>query len=116
MDFDSNLKITPPLRQANDVKALWEGLLDGTIDAICTDHHPQEIERKNVEFEYAAFGVITLQIALSLGFEGRNRFCPKMDDDTLISKFNYGGAKILGINLDGIKEGADASFTVINPH
>lgn len=116
MDFDSNLKIIPPLRQANDVKALWEGLLDGTIDAICTDHHPQEIERKNVEFEYAAFGVITLQIALSLGFEGRNRFCPKMDDDTLISKFNYGGAKVLGIDLQGIKEGSEASFTVINPH
>ena len=116
MDFDSNLKLSPPLRQANDVKALWDGLMDGTIDAICTDHHPQEIERKNVEFEYAANGAISLQIALSLAIEGRNRFCPRMDDNTLLTKFNYGGADILNLNLQGIQIGSEVSFTVINPH
>lgn len=116
MDFDSNLKLSPPLRQANDVKALWEGLLDGTIDAICTDHHPQEIEHKNLEFEYASYGSISLQIALSLGVEGRNRFCPRMNDDVLISKFNYGGSDVLGLSIDSIKEGTDASIAIINPH
>lgn len=116
MDFDSNLKLTPPLRQANDVKALWEGLMDGTIDAICTDHHPQEIERKDVEFEYAANGAISLQIALSLAIEGRNRFCTKMDDDTLLSKFNYGGAEVLRLNIPSIAIGSEATFTLINPH
>lgn len=116
MDFDSNLKVNPPLRQANDVKALWQGLLDGTIDAICSDHHPQEVERKRVEFEYAANGVITLQIAFSLGIEGRNRFCPSMSDEALLEKFTYGGAKILNCELESIDEGAVANFTVINPH
>lgn len=116
MDFDSNLKVTPPLRQANDVKALWEGLKDGTIDAICSDHHPQEVERKKLEFEYAANGVITLQIAFSMGVEGRNRFCPSMSDDELLSKFNYGGAKILGQTIRSISEGEEAAITIINPH
>lgn len=116
MDFDSHLKLTPPLRQANDVKALWEGLLDGTIDTICTDHHPQETERKKVEFEYAANGAISLQIALSLAIEGRNRFCPRMDDDTLLSKLNYGGASVLNLNIGGIRIGETAAITIINPH
>lgn len=116
MDFDSNLKLTPPLRQANDVKALWEGLHDGTIDAICSDHHPQEIERKKLEFEYAANGAISLQIAFSLSIEGRNRFCPGMTDEELIAKFNYSAAKVLNIPITGLNEGKEALFTVINPN
>lgn len=116
IDFDSNLKLTPPLRQANDVKALWEGLLDGTIDAICSDHHPQELERKAVEFEYASAGAITIQIAFSLAVEGRNRFCPNMTDDALISKFNYGAAAVLGIEIPPIEAGTRAGFSIINPH
>jgi dihydroorotase len=90
--------------------------MDGTIDAICTDHHPQEIERKNVEFEYAANGAISLQIALSLAIEGRNRFYPRMDDNTLLTKFNYGGADILKLDIQGIQIGSEVSFTVINPN
>ncbi|MCC6818041.1 MAG: amidohydrolase family protein [Bacteroidia bacterium] len=116
MDFDSNLKLNPPLRQASDVKALWSGLLDGTIDAICSDHHPQEIEHKKVEFEYASNGAISIQIAMSIGIEGRNRFCPTMSDEKLFSKFNYGGAKVLGIELEAIEEGSSATLTVINPN
>ncbi len=116
MDFDSNLKLTPPLRQANDVKALWEGLMDGTIDAICSDHHPQEIEHKDVEFEYASYGAISIQIAFSLAVEGRNRFCPGLDDSVLISKFNSGPAKILGLTNSKTNTGERAEFTVINPH
>jgi dihydroorotase len=116
MDFDSNLKLTPPLRQANDVKALWEGLRDGTIDAICSDHHPQDTEHKAVEFEYASYGAITIQIAFSLAVEGRNRFCPGLEDSVLISKFNEGGARVLGLKLNRIAENDPASFTLINPN
>jgi len=116
MDFDSNLKLTPPLRQANDVKALWEGLKDGTIDAICSDHHPQEIEHKALEFEYASYGAITIQIAFSLAVEGRNRFCPGLEDHILISKFNEGGAGILGLSNEVINKDQNVGFTVINPH
>jgi dihydroorotase len=116
MDFDSNLKLNPPLRQANDVKALWEGLQDGTIDAICSDHHPQEIEHKDVEFEYASYGAISLQIALSLAIEGRNRFFPSMSDEVLFSKFNVNPAAILKVELPLVDIGQECSFVVINPH
>ncbi len=116
MDFDTNLKVMPPLRQANDVKALWEGLADGTLDAICSDHHPQEIENKAVEFDYASYGAISIQIALSLAIEGRNRFHPGMDDATLFEKFNHNPALILGQAASAIRVGNQAHITVINPH
>jgi dihydroorotase len=116
MDFDTNLKLLPPLRQANDVKALWEGLMDGTIDAICSDHHPQEIENKAVEFDYASYGAISIQIALSLAIEGRNRFCPNMTDAMLFEKFNLTPTRILALPYNSIKVGGPAGFTVINPH
>jgi dihydroorotase len=116
MDFDSNLKLSPPLRQANDVKALWEGLKDGTIDAICSDHHPQETERKTVEFEYAAYGAISLQIAFSLAIEGRNRFCPGMSDEEVLSRFNTSAARVIGLNIPTLAENNPAELVIINPN
>jgi len=115
MDFDSMVKLMPPLRSANDVKALWEGLKDGTIDAICTDHQPLEIEKKDLEFEYADFGALTMQTAFSLAIEGRNRFMPGLDDDILLNKFNYDAAKILNVKLNTINIGETAGFNIINP-
>lgn len=64
--FDSNFKLSPPLRGKADRKALWDGLADGTIDCIVTDHTPEDPEHKQVEFEYAAKGTIMFQTALSL--------------------------------------------------
>jgi dihydroorotase len=116
MDFDSNLKLSPPLRQASDVKALWEGLKDGTIDAICSDHHPQEIERKAVEFEYAAFGSIALQILLSLAIEGRNRFCKDMSDEAILLKITQGPSEVLDIPNNKIEIGSKALLCIINPN
>lgn len=116
MDFDSNLKLMPPLRSANEVKALWEGIKDGTIDAICSDHHPYEIEKKAVEFSYASYGSISLQIAMNLAIEGRNRFIPQLPDDVLFEKFNQGPSKVLGINAPNIMIGNRAEITIINPN
>lgn len=65
-DYNSNLKLNPPLRGKEDKKALWAGLIDGTIDAIVSDHNPQNIENKEVEFEYAEEGMITLQTLLPM--------------------------------------------------
>ncbi len=64
--FDANMKMNPPLRGAEDVAALLDGLLDGTIDAIATDHAPHAVEEKQVEFERAPFGVIGLETALGV--------------------------------------------------
>lgn len=64
--FDSNYKLSPPLRGKADQKALWDGLIDGTIDCIVSDHAPEDIEHKQVEFDYASTGMIMLQTAFSL--------------------------------------------------
>ncbi len=66
LDFDSNYKVKPPLRGKADVKALINGLKEGTVDAISAQHRPQEIEHKDVEFGIAAYGIIALQTALPL--------------------------------------------------
>ena len=64
--FDTNYKMHPPLRTADDVEAMIEGLADGTIDAICTDHAPHSVEEKEVEFIYAPNGILGLQTAWSV--------------------------------------------------
>jgi dihydroorotase len=61
LDFDSNYKVMPVLRTEEDRKALWEGLKDGTIDCIVSDHRPADTEEKELEFDHAAFGDIQLQ-------------------------------------------------------
>jgi dihydroorotase len=65
-DYDTNTKMKPPLRTAEDVKALKEGLKDGTIDCISTDHAPHTIEEKNKEFDLAPFGIVGLETLFSL--------------------------------------------------
>jgi dihydroorotase len=62
--FDTNFKVNPPLRSKADQKALWDGLADGTVDCIVSDHQPQDVEHKIVEFEYASNGMSMLQTAL----------------------------------------------------
>ena len=64
--FDTNVKMHPPLRTADDVEAMIEGLADGTIDVICTDHAPHAYRRKEVEFIYAPNGIIGLETAWSI--------------------------------------------------
>jgi dihydroorotase len=63
--FDSNLKVNPPLRSKKDIKALRKAVKDGTIDVICSDHFPQDIESKKCEFDLAAFGMVNLQTSFS---------------------------------------------------
>ena len=65
-DYDTNLKVNPPLRTKEDLKAILEGLKDGTIDLIASDHAPHALEEKEVEFDYAPFGMIGLKTTLGL--------------------------------------------------
>ena len=64
--FDSNYKVFPPLRTSEDIQALIEGLKDGTIDAICSDHCPEDVEHKVLTFNHANFGIIGAQTVLPL--------------------------------------------------
>lgn len=111
VDFDSNFKLTPPLRSKADQKALWDGLIDGTIDCIVTDHHPQDIEHKDVEFDYAAQGMIMLQTAYSL----LNMHAPKnFDNNILVQTLSINPRKILKLNAIKIEKGEKAELTIFN--
>jgi dihydroorotase len=97
--YESSTKVNPPLRGWSDVRALWEGLVDGTVDAIATDHAPHASVRKDVEFDQAAFGISGLETALSLLLGGVNAgWC---DRDTVMRALTEGPARVIGIPLPG---------------
>jgi dihydroorotase len=113
ISYDTNLKVNPPIRTAEDVKAIKKGLQDGTIDVIATDHAPHHIDDKNKEFDAAAFGISGLETALplSLGLVDSGM----LDLQQLISKMTVIPAKIMGINKGTLTEGSDADVTIVNP-
>lgn len=109
-DFDSNYKVKPPLRSKADVKSLIAGLKDGTIDAITSQHRPEEIEFKNVEFEIAHYGIIALQTVLPLLLKAG------LDASLIAEKLAINPRKLLNLNIPVIEEGTVANFTVYNPN
>jgi len=116
--YDTNAKVNPPLRPREDVDACIEGLADGAIDAIATDHAPHAIEDKLCEFDFAAFGISGLETAfalcLSLVHEG------KLDLSTVIHKLTAGPVQALGLarfvpGLGSLAEGAPGDVLVFDP-
>jgi len=107
-DFDSNYKVKPPLRGKTDIKALIAGLKDGTIDAITSQHRPEEIEFKNVEFEIAHYGIIALQTVLPLLVKAG------LDIALIAEKLAINPRKLLNLTIPVIEEGAAANFTIFN--
>lgn len=111
--YDTNYKINPPLRSDHDVKAIKEGLADGTIDVIACDHAPHGRTDKEVEFEYAANGISGLETSLALSL---NLISSKtLTWPELIDKMSIQPARILNLSKGTLKEGADADMTVIDP-
>lgn len=108
-DFDSLYKIKPPLRSKEDQKALIAGLKDGTIDAISTQHRPEEVEFKNVEFEIAHFGMLGLQTAVSSLLEAGLAL------DLIVEKLSIAPRRLLGLHLPQIAEGQKANLTLVHP-
>jgi len=106
--FDSLYKVKPPLRTQDDVEALLNGLIDGTIDAIVTQHTPHEVEFKNVEFEVAEYGIIGLQTALSLVLKAG------LDINLIVQKFAIGPREILNVDIPVIAEGEPANFVLFD--
>jgi dihydroorotase len=113
--YDANTKMNPPLRQQKDVDAIKQGLRDGTIDCIATDHAPHMQEEKNREFDIAPFGIIGFETALSLILN------ELVDKDVLsladaVSKMASNPAKIFNIGQRGsLKDGSIADITIIDP-
>ena len=110
-DFDTNLKVNPPFRSADDVKALWVGLTDGTIDAVVSDHSPQDAESKNLEFDQAEFGITGLE-TLFAALVTYNQGLPLR---TLIEKLTSKPRQILRLPPVAIAEGEAAHLTLFDP-
>jgi dihydroorotase len=111
--FETSYKVNPPLRSAEDVAAVRAGLRDGTIDVIASDHAPHSPIEKDVEFEYAASGMIGLETSLGL--------CWKLVEEglltasELIARMTVNAARVLRIPGGTLKKGAPADVTVIDP-
>lgn len=112
--FDPNFKMNPPLRTDDDVAALKQGLSDGTLDAIASDHAPHEREEKDLEFLYAPFGVIGLESSLAVAIreliDGEVLSWPE-----LVTRMSLNPARILGIDRGTLAVGAVADVTLIDP-
>ncbi len=112
--FDTNTKMNPPLRTGGDVEAIKEGLRDGTIDCIATDHAPHSFDEKQVEFAYAPFGIVGLETAVGLAItELVEPKIVSMAD--LVSKFSLNPRSILRLPGISVQEGESANLTFIDP-
>ena len=110
--FDSNWKVLPPLRSRADTDALIEGLRDGTIDFISSNHTPWDEESKNLEFPYADFGMIGLETTFALC---RTWLHQELPLPVLIEKLALAPRRIFGIEAPVIQPGARAELTVFDP-
>ncbi len=114
--YNTNTKVKPPLRAEQDRQALWEGLLDGTIDAIASDHAPHHSDDKDVEYDFAPFGIAGLETTLPLLLDelasGRIK---KITLPLLVEKLSTAPAKILGVKGGSLQPGISADITIVDP-
>lgn len=110
-DFDTNYKVDPPYRTESDRKALIKGLIEGTIDAITSSHQPQDQECKDLEFDLADFGQISLQLVYPMLLEIQDELPLEVSFDKLVN----GSRKILGFDPVSIAEGQKAQLAVFDP-
>ncbi|MDW7771259.1 MAG: dihydroorotase [Desulfobulbaceae bacterium] len=111
--YDTNAKMNPPLRAEDDRQAIRTALGDGTLDAIATDHAPHSPLEKELEFDLAAYGIIGLETAVSLGLELVREGV--VSEQRLVELLSVNPASILGIPGGTLAEGAAADVTVIHP-
>jgi dihydroorotase len=110
--YDTNTKVNPPLRSGKDLDAIKEGLKDGTIDVIVSDHAPQSPVEKELEFELAENGIIGLETELSLSLRLVSAGILSLTD--VIAKLTVNPARILRLARGTLSEGVDADITVID--
>ncbi|MBZ0159723.1 MAG: dihydroorotase [bacterium] len=113
--FSTNVKMNPPLRSESDRQALIEGLRDGTIDVIATDHAPHTVQEKEREFDLAPFGVIGLETALAVTLTTMVH-TGALSLSEAIAKLSCGPARLLKLPKGQIAEGADADLTIFDPN
>ena len=113
LGFNTNAKMNPPLRDDEDLNAVIEGLLDGTIDAIATDHAPHHIDDKQVEFEKAANGIVGLETSLAVGYTYLVK-SGKLTLLQLIEKMSTRPAKIINSDRGTLNVGAPADIVIFD--
>jgi dihydroorotase len=112
--FSTRAKMNPPLREASDLTAIVAGILDGTIDAIATDHAPHHADEKAVDFDSAPFGIVGLETAVSVihdRFVARGRF----GLDRFVTLFSAGPARAFGLPGGTLAPGSPADVTLFDP-
>ncbi len=110
--YNTNAKVNPPLRTKEDVKAIKEGLKDGTIDIIASDHAPHAVHEKEIEFDYASFGMIGLETSLPLILNIVREGVLTLND--AIAKATINPARLLKLKKGTLSEGADSDITIID--
>ncbi len=109
MSFDANTKVNPPIREAEDVAAIKEGLKDGTLDCIVTDHAPHHKDEKNVEYNLAAFGISGIETSFSLSYTYLVK-AGVLTLEQLADRMSAAPARILGLEGGALAEGAAADI------
>jgi len=113
-DYDTNFKMNPPLREDADVDAMLQGLADGSIDCIVTDHAPHTPLDKEMPFEAAANGIVGLETAIPLSWEVLVK-SEVVSLSRLVELFSVNPSRILGLDRGSLRPGAVADVTVIDP-
>ena len=113
-NYDTNFKMNPPLRSARDREAILEGLADGTIEILCSDHAPHCDYEKEVEFDYAPFGITGLETELALSLM-QLVHTKRISLTDMIAKFTINPARLLNLNKGTLNAGADGDVTVFDP-
>src|SRR5580765_2094826 len=112
--YDTNTKMNPPLREAADRDGMLQGLADGSIDVIATDHAPHHHDEKHVEFDRAPFGITGLETAVSLCFD-RLVHAGVVSLSRLVELLSVNPARILGVPGGSLAEGAAADISILAP-
>jgi len=112
-DYDTNKKMNPPLRSKADVQAIKQGLRDGTIDTIASDHAPHTENEKEIEFDRAEFGVIGLETELAVGISELVE-TGLLSWKDFVGKVSFNPARILGLKKGTLAIGADADIIVVS--
>jgi dihydroorotase len=112
--YDTHFKMNPPLRSARDREAILEGLADGTIEILCSDHAPHCNYEKEVEFDYAPFGITGLETELALSLM-QLVHSGRLSLTAMIAKYTINPARLLNLPKGTLNVGADADVTVFDP-
>jgi dihydroorotase len=110
LGWDTNFKVSPPLRGKNDIKSLKKALADGTIDVICSDHRPEDEENKKLEFDLSTPGMLGLQTMYPL-----INMYSELSQEDIVLKIAINPRKILGLEIPKIEKGAKANISLFSP-